>query len=202
MMSNLIVVAYPDEYRAAEVLASLRRSSNECLIDLEDACYVTKDARGKLKLHQNASAGGEGAAWGGMWGLLIGLLFFVPFLGLAIGAGIGALSGKLADYGIDDTFAKQLASTMQPNSSAIFVLTRKVTADKVVPVLAEFGGTILQTSLPKETEAKLQAAMNQGASQHIAQAQEVAEAQAAADTNVPTPIALPRSPIPGVTGNP
>lgn len=201
-MSNLVVVAYPDEYRAAEVLATLRRMNNEYLIDLEDACYVTKDARGKLKLHQNTSLAGAGAAWGGMWGLLIGLLFFAPFLGIAIGAGIGALTGKLADYGIDDKFVRQLASTMQPNSSAIFVLTRKVTADKVVPEIAKFGGTILQTSLPKETEEKLQAALNQGAGQQIAQAQEAAEAQTATDTQVPTPIAVPPSPIPGVTGNP
>lgn len=201
-MSNLVVVAYPDEFRAAEVLATLRRMNSEYLIDLEDACYVTKDARGKLKLHQNTSLAGAGAAWGGMWGMLIGLLFFVPFLGLAIGAGIGALSGKLVDYGIDDNFARQLASTMQPNSSAIFVLTRKVTADKVVPELAKFGGTILQTSLPKETEEKLQAALNQGAGQQLAQAQEAAEAQAGTDTQIPTPLSIPPSPIPGVTGNP
>jgi uncharacterized membrane protein len=201
-MSNLVVVAYPDEYRAAEVLATLRRMNNEYLIDLEDACYVTKDARGKLKLHQNTSLAGAGAAFGGMWGLLIGLLFFAPFLGLAIGAGIGALTGKLTDYGIDDKFARQLASTMQPNSSAIFVLTRKVTADKVVPEIAKFGGTVLQTSLPKETEEKLQAALNQGAGQQMARAQEAAEAQTATDTQTPTPIAVPPSPIPGVTGNP
>lgn len=201
-MSNLVVVAYPDEYRAAEVLATLRRMNNEYLIDLEDACYVTKDARGKLKLHQNTSLAGAGAAWGGMWGMLIGLLFFVPFLGLALGAGLGAISGKLADYGIDDKFAKQLASTMQPNSSAIFVLTRRVTADKVVPELAKFGGTVLQTSLPKETEERLQEALNKGGGQELAQAQAAAEAQAATDTQVPTPIATPPSPIPGVTGNP
>lgn len=201
-MSNLVVVAYPDEYRAAEVLATLRRMHNEYLIDMEDACYVTKDARGKLKLHQNTSLAGAGAAFGGMWGLLIGLLFFAPFLGLAIGAGIGALTGKLTDYGIDDKFARQLAATMQPNSSAIFVLTRKVTADKVVPEIAKFGGTILQTSLPKETEEKLQAALDQGAGQQMAQAQEAAEAQTATDTQAPTPFALPPSPIPGVTGNP
>ncbi|MGH2504750.1 MAG: DUF1269 domain-containing protein, partial [Ktedonobacterales bacterium] len=71
-MSNLVVVAYPDEYRAAEVLASLRRLKKEYLIDLDDACYVTKDASGKIKLHQNTSLAGAGAAWGGMWGLLIG----------------------------------------------------------------------------------------------------------------------------------
>ena len=142
-MSNLVVVAYPDEYRAAEVLAALRRLNSEYLIDLDDACYVTKDARGKLKLHQNTSLAGAGAAWGGMWGMLIGLLFFVPFLGLALGAGLGALSGKLSDYGIDDNFAKQIAANIQPNSSAIFMLIRKSTPDKVVPEMAKFGGTIL-----------------------------------------------------------
>ena len=174
-MSNLIVVAYPDEYRAAEVLASLRRLNSEYLIDLDDACYVTKDARGKLKLHQNTSLAGAGAAWGGMWGLLIGLLFFVPFLGFAIGAGLGALGAKLSDYGIDDKFAKELADKMQPNSSAIFMLVRRATPDKVVPELAKFGGTVLQTSLPKETEDKLQAALKQGAGEQVSQAQQAAE---------------------------
>ena len=176
-MSNLVVVAYPDEYRAAEVLAALRRLNKEYLIDLEDACYVTKDAKGKIKLHQNTSLAGEGAAWGGMWGILIGLLFFVPFLGLAIGAGLGALSGKLSDYGIDDKFAKQIAATLQPNTSAIFMLVRRATPDKVIPELSQYGGTILQTSLPKETEEKLQAALKQGGGEQLAQAQAVAEVE-------------------------
>src|SRR5690348_11902285 len=134
-MSNLVVVAYPDEHRAAEVLAALRRMNSQYLIDLDDACYVTKDARGKIKLHQNTSLTGAGVAWGGMWGMLIGLLFFVPFLGFAVGAGLGAISGKLSDYGIDDKFAKQIATTMQPNTSAIFMLVRRSTPDKVVPEL-------------------------------------------------------------------
>jgi uncharacterized membrane protein len=120
-----------------------------------------------------------------MWGMLIGLLFFVPFLGLAIGAGLGALSGKLADYGIDDKFAKQLTDTLQPNSSAIFVLVRKATVDKVLPEVSKYGGTVLQTSLPKETEEKLQAALNQGGGEQIAQAQAVAESQPAAATQAP-----------------
>lgn len=176
-MSTLVVVEYPDEFRAAEVLASLRRLNRDYLIDLEDACYVTKDARGKIKLHQNTTLAGAGAAWGGMWGMLIGLLFFMPFLGLAIGAGMGALVGKFSDYGIDDKFAWQVAHDLQPNTSAIFMLVRKSTPDKVVPELAKYGGKILQTSLSKETEEKLQAAMNQGAAEQLAQAQATAEAQ-------------------------
>jgi uncharacterized membrane protein len=176
-MSTLVVVEYPDQYRAAEVLASLRRMQAQYLIDLEDACYVTKDDKGKLKLHQNTSLAGAGAAFGGMWGMLIGLLFFMPFLGLAIGAGLGALTGKLSDYGIDDKFAKQLTSSMQPNTSAIFVLVRRSTPDKVIPELARFGGTVMQTSLPKETEEKLQEALKQGGGAQIEKAQEAAEAQ-------------------------
>lgn len=176
-MSNLVVVAYPDEYRAAEVLATLRRLNSEYLIDLDDACYVTKDARGKIKLHQNTSLTGAGAAMGGMWGMLIGLLFFVPFFGLVVGAGLGALSAKLSDYGIDDKFAKQIANTMQPNTSAIFMLVRKTTPDKVVPIIAQYGGTVLQTSLPKETEVKLQEALKQGGGEQVAQAQAIAESQ-------------------------
>lgn len=194
-MSNLIVIEYPDEYRAAEVLAALRRLNKEYLIDFEDAAYVTKDARGKIKLHQNTSLAGAGAAWGGMWGLLIGLLFFVPFLGFAIGAGLGALTGKLSDYGIDDKFAKQVADGLQPGSSAIFVAVTRSTPDKVVPEVAKYGGTILQTSLSKEAEEKLQAALNQGAGEQVAQAQVAAEAQA-------VPVGQPTTTTdPGTTGS-
>lgn len=51
-VSELVVVTYPDEYRAAEVLAALQRLQKELLIDLEDAAYVTKEKDGKMKLHE------------------------------------------------------------------------------------------------------------------------------------------------------
>lgn len=177
-MSNLVVVAYPEEDRAEEVLKALRRLNKQYLIDFDDACYVTKDANGKVKLHQSTSLTGAGAAWGGMWGMLIGLLFFVPFLGFAVGAGMGAIAGKLSDYGIDDNMAKQIAASLKPKSSAIFVLVQRSTPDKVVPELAHFGGTVIQTSLPKETEEKLQSALDQGGPEQGTQA----PAPATADT--------------------
>lgn len=189
--STLVVITYPDEHRAAEVLATLQRMSAEYLIDLDDAVYVTKGQDGKLKLHQTTSLAGAGAAWGGLWGMLIGLLFFVPIAGLALGAAAGAIAGKLSDYGIDDKFAKQLSASMPPGSSAIFVLVRRSTPDKVVPEIARFGGTVLRTSLPRETEAKLQEALNRGAAEQIAQAQEAVEAQMAPPP--PTPQAGPTS---------
>jgi uncharacterized membrane protein len=55
---------------------------------------------------------------------------------------------------------KDLAATMQPNSSALFVLVRKSTPDKVLEEVKGTGGTVLKTSLSHEDEAKLQAALS------------------------------------------
>lgn len=166
-MSDLIAVAYPDINRAEQVLDTLGQMRSAQLIDLEDACYVTKDANGQIKLHQSVNLPGmgakSGALWGGLWGFLFGLLVLQPLAGMAIGAGIGAgsgaLAGKLSDYGIDDNFMKKLSASLTPNSSAIFLLVRRVTADKVVPEVSRYGGTIIQSSLSKDAEARLQAAL-------------------------------------------
>ena len=161
-MANLVVIVYPDESRAAEVLATLQQLQKESLIDLEDAVCVVKNQEGKIKLQQSHNLTAKGAASGGFWGILIGLLFFVPVGGLVIGAAAGALVGKLSDYGIDDKFARQLGEEMKPGSSGLFVLVRESTPDKVVPEISRFGGKVLHTSLTRETEAKLQAALDAG----------------------------------------
>jgi uncharacterized membrane protein len=158
-MSNLIVITYPEPNKAAEVLDKLLELQKEYLVDLEDAAYAVKDGSGKVKLHQMYNVTGASAAGGAMWGLLFGALFFVPIAGMAVGAATGALAGKASDYGIDDKFIKQLSEQMTPNSSALFVLVRHSTPEKVIPEVSKFGGTLIQTSLSKETEDKLRSAL-------------------------------------------
>jgi uncharacterized membrane protein len=170
-MSDLVCIAYDDRETADKVLNELRVLQVEHLIDLEDACVVVRDDNGKVHLKQavNLVAAGamSGSLWGGLFGLLIGMMFLNPLLGwlggAALGAGSGALSGKLADYGIDDNFIKSLGSHIKPGSSALFVLVRKVTADKVVPEIRKFGGTVLKTSLSEEQDERLRAALAGGA---------------------------------------
>jgi uncharacterized membrane protein len=173
-MSDLVAIAYPDMNRAEQVLEELGKMRKAQLIDMDDAVYVTKDAQGKVKLHQAVNivgaGAGYGALWGGLWGLLLGALVLQPIAGAAIGAGVGAgsgaIAGKLSDYGIDDNFVKQLAQTLTPNSSAIFVLVRRVTPDKVIPEVSKFGGKVLQSSLSHEAETRLQQALEQTAPSH------------------------------------
>jgi uncharacterized membrane protein len=155
-MSTLVVVGYDDPFKAEEIRLKLQKMESQYLIDLEDAVVAVKDAKGKVKLHQTVNLTAAGAASGGFWGALMGLIFMVPFVGMAIGATAGAMSGALTDLGINDKFMKDLASTMKPRTSALFVLVRKVTPDRVLEELKGTGGKILQASLSHEQVERLQ----------------------------------------------
>jgi uncharacterized membrane protein len=154
-MSELVVIGFEDEHTAFAMRAELAKLQKEYLIDMEDVVVVTKDDKGKVKLHQAFNLTAAGAVGGAFWGTLIGLIFLNPLLGAAIGAGAGALSGKLRDIGISDKFMKELAETFKPGSSALFVLFRKVTPDKVLDQLKGFQGKILKTSLTADKEEEL-----------------------------------------------
>lgn len=160
-MSNLVVIGFDDEHTAFKMRAELVKLQKEYLIDMEDVVVVTKDDKGKAKLHQAVNLTAAGAAGGTFWGMLIGMIFFNPLLGAAVGAGAGALSGKFSDIGIDDKFIKELGETITPATSAIFVLVRKATPDKVLEALKGFGGTVLKTSLTADKEETLKAALAQ-----------------------------------------
>jgi uncharacterized membrane protein len=160
-VSSLIVIGFNNESDAFEMRAALAKLQTQYLIEMEDAVVVTRDAKGKVQLHQAVNLTAAGAVSGAFWGTLIGMLFLNPLLGAALGAGSGALSGKLADIGIKDPFMKDLGATLTAGSSALFVLVRKSTPDKVLEALKPFAGKgrILQTSLTKDKEEELKAFM-------------------------------------------
>lgn len=156
-MSTLIAIVFHDESTAFEMRAALAKMQSQYLLEMEDAVVVTRDLKGKIKLHQAVSLTAAGAASGAFWGLLIGLLFFTPLLGLAVGAGAGAISGKLTNIGVDNQMAKQLGDELTPGSCALILLVKKVTADKVLDGLKQFAGKgrVFQTSLSKDDEQSL-----------------------------------------------
>jgi uncharacterized membrane protein len=162
-MSNLVGIAYPDVATALQVRQSLLEMQKEKLIELEDVVVVTRQEDGKVKLHQVASPAGIGAAGGAVWGGLIGLLFLAPLVGMAIGAATRGAVGAAADVGVDDKFMKELGSKLEPNHSALIVLVRRSTPDKVLPRISEYGGHVIQTSLSTEAEDSLRAALGEPA---------------------------------------
>ncbi len=158
-MSELIVFACNDNATAYEMRAALAKMQKEYLVLMEDVVVVHKDEHGKVKLDQAMNLTAQGAVGGGFWGLLIGFIFLNPLLGAAVGAGAGAIGGAFTDLGINDNFMKELGETLRPGTSALFVLLRKVTPDRVLEGLKAFEGRakVLQTSLSKDQEEDLRA---------------------------------------------
>lgn len=157
-MSDLVVVAFDNEETAFQVRDTMARMQKEHLVALEDAAVAVRRQDGKVKVTQAVGLVGRGTFGGAFWGFLIGLIFFVPFFGAAIGAAAGALAGKFTDIGVDDKFIKQVGTTLQPGNSAIFLLFRDATYDKVLEELEPFKGTVVKTSLSNDQEAKLKEA--------------------------------------------
>jgi uncharacterized membrane protein len=159
-MSDLIAITYKGE-KAFDALAKLVELQKMELIELEDAAVATMDKKGKVKIKQTLESQRTGAAvsFGFFWGFLIGLIFGGPlFWGLAT-ALLSGVIGKHTDIGIDNEFIKEVGDSLEVGDSALFLLVIKVTADKVLPELEKFGGTVYQTSLSKEAEANLQTAL-------------------------------------------
>ena len=139
-MAELVVIAFPNEEKAEAVRQKLLTMQKDYLIELGDAVIAVKDDKGRVKLNQLLNTTTVGAVSGAFWGSLIGLIFLMPLAGAAIGAASGALSGKLADIGISDTWMKDVAAAILPGTAALFLLVRKVTADKVLEGLRGEGG--------------------------------------------------------------
>jgi uncharacterized membrane protein len=158
-MSTLVAVAYPDLGTAEQVRAELVQATKERILSLEDAVLVEHRSDGKIKLHQAMSASGAGAAGGALWGGLIGLIFLAPLFGMAVGAASGALAGKATDAGVNDRFMKDLGEALPPGGAALIALGRTDARDKLIERVRPYGGEIIQTSLGKDEEDQLRAAM-------------------------------------------
>jgi uncharacterized membrane protein len=71
-----------------------------------------------------------------------------------------AAMGKVEKSGIDKQFQDQVRDMLKPGTLALFLVVEKLTPDKAVGGLRQYGGTVLKSSLSKEAEAELQDALH------------------------------------------
>ena len=155
-MATLTVWKFPEAYGAEQTESILERLQKEELITIHDAATVSwPEGAKKPKTRQLNNLAGAGALGGSFWGLLFGLIFFVPLLGMAMGAAMGALGGAMSDVGIDDDFINSVRNEVTPGTSALFLMTSDVVADKVKGAFEGSHAELLHTNLSNEQEAKL-----------------------------------------------
>jgi uncharacterized membrane protein len=157
-MATLTALKFETSDGAGQMLSKIEAMQKMQLITLQDAAIVSwQEGKKSPKTKQLANLAGIGALQGAFWGMLFGLIFFVPFFGLAVGAAMGALGGKMADYGIDDDFIKQVREQVTEGTSALFLLTSDAVRDKVAEELKGEKFELIASNLSKEQEEELMA---------------------------------------------
>ncbi len=158
-MSSLVVISFDSPTEAEKVLDSLKAQTKYDNISFDDTAVVSKELDGKVHVKNNVSHGTMMATGAGaLLGLLLGGLLF-PVAGLLLGAGGGALVGRFMNLGVDGDFVKQVSDSLQPGTSALFVLARDANPAVVRAILQEHPGKVLQTTLSPEAEESLKKAL-------------------------------------------
>ena len=154
-MSNLIVIVFDDAEEAGNVRKTLRSIQHSGHLRLDDSAVVVKDAKGKFHVKNEIDRGVKiGTLGGGFLGVLIGSVFF-PLGGILIGALAGAAIGAAAKMGISQKFVKEVAESMENESSALFIIVRDSDPDVAIAALKPYKGKLLQTTLTPEDEENL-----------------------------------------------
>ena len=158
-MSELIVAGFNGELKADQVLLDLFKLEQVHLIDIEDAAVASVKKDGTIKIrHANMLVKTDTVA-GSVVGLVIGTMLLNPVMCTLIGGVIGAAFGEsvkvVKEIGIKDDFIRDIAETLKPNNSAIFILIRKSIPEKVVEELVKFKAKLLRTTLSPKNEAEL-----------------------------------------------
>jgi uncharacterized membrane protein len=159
-MNNLVVLWFDDEFKAEEARIAFRRMQKESLVELEETAVVVKTEDGKVKLIQDVDLVGKRKNQGHWLGILAALATGIQPM-ILLGTAAGVLLGKLTDKGIDNKFLKEVAAMLLPGSSALFVLGKSTQRDVVIERLRPFGGKLLLTTLPEETEELIAMALEQ-----------------------------------------
>jgi uncharacterized membrane protein len=164
-MSELIVAGFKGQLTADKVLLDLLDMEQIHLIDLDEAAVTIRKKDGTISIKHSSVLVMADAAIGCGCGLLIGTVCLNPLMGVLVGGVVGAAVGEIIKLvekiGIKEDFIREVADTLTPDSSAIFVVVRKGIPDKVVEELSKFGGTLLRSSLSTENEEDLRRILQQ-----------------------------------------
>jgi uncharacterized membrane protein len=160
--AHLWAVGYDDINRAGqvrEVIVSLANAQR--YLQLLDIGVLARSHDGSLTLNGERLSTAGSVATHGILGLLAGFALAVPLLSSdAVARAFDSPAPEKSEsLGIDETFKREIASMMQPASSALLVLDIAQNMNAILPRLEGLGGRILKTNVDIERANLIQRAL-------------------------------------------
>jgi uncharacterized membrane protein len=133
----LLAISLPADQSPREMLALVEVIQRELLPSPEDACLVTRDLRGDVRLRHSIQVTARGAA-GTFWITLVQRLL------------------ELREGRVGRTSGVRLSNVLRPGRSTLFVITRNQQAfDGVLALARAVGGRVLNLKLSRQSEFAL-----------------------------------------------
>jgi uncharacterized membrane protein len=161
MSSNLVVLAFDGPQTAAGVLKSLEAMQKEGDVVIKEAVVASRHQGTAVELTQSKSITDKFVKRGGGIGLIAGLLLGGPLFGAVAGASIGLIHRRLKDFGLDEQSVRQIADSLQPDSSALFLLVEEANEERSLALLNEYHGRVIKTTLSEEQESAVRQALEE-----------------------------------------
>ena len=158
-MPTLVVIAYRDETSAATAAEQVQRLVRHLRIEPDASAVVRRDRHGRLQLTTNHHPVTGDVTWGMVWTLVFMLLFARPS---PDDANLDALLELLAAGGLDERFQAEVRDRLDPGTSALFLGLGAGQPDRVLDVLGDFGGEVLQATMTVAGLAALQEVLHGG----------------------------------------
>lgn len=161
-MPTLVVVAYRDETSAATAGEQAHRLVRHLEIEPDAVAVARRDGHGRFHLTTNHQPVAGDVSWGMVWMLVFALLFGPPSPGRRHDAdvGIDPLLEMIAGSGVDEPFQARVRDRLGPGTSALFLALGTAGSDRVVEVLGQYGGELLQTTMTAAELAALRKALH------------------------------------------
>lgn len=156
-MSQLIVLGFEQDAEAKKFVTRLQDLQAAKAVGISDLVRVRRLPDGKVRIYQAETLTGVGALSGAFWGVLIGLIFLMPWVGMAAGAVAGAVAGYFADFGISDEFMREVARTVKPGETAVFILADRPDTEALTAAMVPWTGkvSVITTNLTEADQAQL-----------------------------------------------
>jgi uncharacterized membrane protein len=135
LVKQLVVLAYADEYRATEVLATLQRLHLGSDLPVVDAVSVARALDWTVILHQSVDLSEPHLRSTAFWRQFVASLVPAP--------GTHDCPTTAANFGLSEDFKRALNSELPPGSSAVFLLVPPCSLGEHISELHRFGGKLL-----------------------------------------------------------
>jgi len=140
-----VVLPYADEFRAAEVLATLHRLHVGSDLSVADAVCCVRATDWTVSLQQSVDLSARQTSSTGFWPEFVASLVPTP--------GAFARSPVAETFGLTEHFKRALGAELPPGSSAVLLLVPPSSLERHIAELHRFGGKLLHTAVSGRCEA-------------------------------------------------